>query len=101
MAARAVARAVGQVDRRFIAGHEALVAVRGGIADGAQGLGVFQESSDIVEGHLRQTRVLVAGKEGLALFPEALVSVHAAAIVSEEGLGHEGDGFAMFFGRRS
>ena len=40
----------------------------------------------------------VSGKEGLAFLPEALVGVHAAAVVAEERLGHERGGLAVSLG---
>ena len=38
----------------------------------------------------RQARVAVAGEEVLAALPEREVHVHAAAVVAEQRLGHEG-----------
>ena len=48
--------------------------------------------------HLRQAGIAVTGEQRLAALPQRLVSVHAAAVVLEDGLGHEGDGFAVLVG---
>src|ERR1035441_9865974 len=62
----AVARAVSQIDRRFVTRHEAFVTVRGGVANGAQGLGVFEQTAGVVKRHLAQSAVLLPGeKKGL------------------------------------
>ena len=94
----AIAAGVGQIHWRFIARHEPFVAVGGGIANGAEGPRMFEHASDVIERHLRQPGIFIARKERFAFFPEALVGVHPAAIVSKERLGHEGGRFAMPFG---
>ena len=47
---------------------------------------------------LRQAGIAVAGEQRLAALPQRLVSVHAAAVVLEERLGHEGHGLAVLVG---
>ena len=42
--------------------------------------------------------VAIAGKQRLAVFPDALVRVHAAAVVREKRLGHERHGLAVLVG---
>ena len=53
---RAVAAAVGEVDRRLVAGHQPLVAVGRRVGDGAQGRGVLEQAADGVHGPCRTAR---------------------------------------------
>src|ERR1035441_9929216 len=66
----AVAGTVSEVDRRFVTRHEAFVTVRGGVANGAQGLGVLEQTAGVIERHLAEAAVFLAGKERLALAPQ-------------------------------
>ena len=46
---RAVARGIGQFDRRLIAGYQALVAIGTGVGDGVEGAGVLDDAADVVQ----------------------------------------------------
>ena len=94
----AIAPRVGQVHGRFVAGHQAFVAVGGGRDDGGKRARVLQQAADVVQRHLAEARVAIAGEERLAVIPQTLVAVHAAAVVAEERLGHEGHGLAVLVG---
>ena len=90
-----VAAGVGEVDRRFVARHQALVAVGGGSDDRRQRPGVLQQTADVPQRQLAEARVAVAGEQRVAVLPQRLVGVHAAAVVGKQRLGHEGSGFAV------
>ena len=92
----AVALRIGQIDRGFIPGHQTLKRVGGRVGQCDQRIGVFERTADIVQSHFAQARVSRPGKERLIAFPEALMRVHARAIVFKEGFGHKGGGFAVF-----
>jgi hypothetical protein len=94
----AVPAGVGQVHRCFEARHQALVGVGGGVGECAQGLAVFQDAADGVEGFLGNAGVLVAGEQGVVVLPDADVGVHAGAVVFKKRFGHEGHGVAGFVG---
>ena len=92
----AVALGVHQVDGRFVSGHQAVVRVERGVGERHHGTGVVQNAADVVARHVGKPGV--AGfvvEEGCAVFPEALVGVHAGPVVACDGFGHEGDGFAV------
>ena len=58
---------------------------------------MLEQATDVPAGRLRQVGVGAFAKEqGLAGLPEALVHVHATAVVREHRLGHEGGRFAVF-----
>ena len=76
---RAIATAINEIYRRFVTRHQPLVAVGGGIAQGAQGGGVFEDAADGVQAHLAQAGIFVAGKERAVPFPQGKVHVHAAS----------------------
>ena len=59
---------------------------------------MFEQTASVIKRHFAQAAVFVAGKERLALFPNALVGVHAGAIVAKQRLGHESGGFAVLLG---
>ena len=59
------------------------------------GNNVFQDAANIIEGHLRQSRVLVAREQRLAFLPKTLVGVHPRAIVAIKRLRHERHCFPM------
>ena len=56
---------------------------------------MFDHAADVPEAGVRQTGVLVAGEEWLAVLPQRLVAVHARAVIAEVGLRHEGRGLAV------
>src|SRR5262249_28723796 len=85
----AVAAAVRQVDRRVVAGDEALVAVSRRVGEGAQRGGVAGQAAGGGQSQGAQTRVARAGVEVLAVLPQRRVYQHAAAVVAEQRLGHE------------
>ena len=95
---RTVAARVRQVHRRFEARHQALVGVGGGSDDRRQRRPVLDQAADVPQRHLRQAGIAVAGEQRLAVLPQRLVGVHAAAVVPEERLGHEGHGLAVLVG---
>ena len=53
---RAVARRVGEVDRRLEARHQALVRVGARVGDRVQRLGVLDDAADVVQREVRQAR---------------------------------------------
>ncbi len=57
-----------------------------------------QQSADVPERHLAQSGVIVAGKQRLAFSPQALVRVHAAAVIAKQRFRHEGDCFPVLIG---
>ncbi len=90
----AVLGGVGQVYRGLVAGHQPPVGVGTGGGEGQHRGGVLEQPADGVQGQFAEARVLPAREQRLALFPERDVRVHAAAVVLENRLGHEGDRFA-------
>ena len=50
---------------------------------------MLDQAADVPQRQLRQSRVTVAREERLAIFPQRLMGVHAAAVVLEERLRHE------------
>ena len=92
---RAVARRVGEQHGRFVTRDETLVGVRQRVGEGVDGLGVLQDTADVVQAHLREVGVLVAGEHRLAALPDRLMHVHARAVVAEQRLGHEGRRLAV------
>ncbi len=94
----AVARRVGEHHRRLEAGHQALVAVGAGVGEGVERLGVADDAADVVERQIRQPAVLVAGEQRAAFLLQRLVYVHAAAVVADQRLWHEGRGLAVAVG---
>ena len=50
-----------------------------------------EQTADRVQRRFAQVGVAVTGKERLAVLPQRQVGVHAAAVVREDRLGHEGD----------
>ena len=94
----AVACRVGQLDRRFEAGHQPLVGVGQRVGDGVQRTGVLDDAADVVQRKLGQAGIAVAGEEVLATLPDRLMHVHAGAVIADDGLGHEGRRFAVAVG---
>ena len=96
---RAVAGRVGDDDGGLVAGHQAAVGVGRRRADGQQGVDVLQDAADVPLGHLAQAGVAVLiVEQRLAVLPQALVGVHAGAVVGVDGLGHERDRLAVALG---
>ena len=95
---RAVLGRVGQLHRGFEARHQTLVRVRTRVGDGVQRAGVLDDAADVVQREVAQTGVAVTGEQVLAVLPDRLVHVHAAAVVADDGLGHEGGGLAVGVG---
>ena len=91
----AIAAGIGQIDWRFIARNQALIAVGGRRDDRRQRAGVLQQSADVPQRHLAEAGVHVAGEQWLPALPQALVGVHAAAVIAEQRLGHEGHALAV------
>ena len=65
---RTVAGRVGQLDRGFEAGDQALVRVGARVGDGVQRAGVLDDAADVVQRELGQAGVLVAGEQVLPSF---------------------------------
>ncbi len=57
---------------------------------------MLQDAADVVQARFTHPGVAVAGKQGLIIFPQALVHVHTGAVVIEQRFGHEGHGLAVF-----
>ena len=96
---RAVAPAVGEVDRRLVAGHQALVAVGRRIGEGAQGRGVLEQAADGVQGHVGQAGVAASRRRGcVPSFHSEVWTCMPRAVVPEERLGHEGGRLAVLAG---
>ena len=68
--------AIGKVHRRFVAWNQPLEAVGRRVRDGSQCPRVLDNSADVVESEFAQVGVPLPGKERLAIFPDALVTVH-------------------------
>lgn len=90
----AVAGGVGEDDGCLESRDEAFVGIIGGIGEGAEGGGVFEDAADVVQAEVTEAGVAIAGHDGGIAFPEGGVDMHAGAVVAVEGLGHEGGGFA-------
>ena len=86
---RTVARRIGQQHRRLEARDQPLVAVGARVGERVQGFGVLDDAADVVQRHLRQVGVGIAGEHRLAGLPDRLVDVHARTIVAVDRLGHE------------
>src|SRR5262245_22943600 len=50
---------------------------------------MLQNSTRVVQRHFRNPGVLVTGKQSLVAFPEALMTMHPAAVVVEHRFRHE------------
>ena len=60
---------------------------------------MLQDAADVPLRHLAQPGVAVlVVEQRLAVFPQALVGVHAGAVVGVDRLGHEGDRLAVALG---
>ena len=54
---------------------------------------MFDNTADVVQRLLRQTRVFVAREQVGAVLGQGHVAVHAGTVVAEHGFWHEGRGF--------
>ena len=88
-------RAVGEHDRRLEARHQPLVAVRARVCERVDRLRVLDDAADVIERDVRKSRVALAGEDVLAALLQRLVHVHAAAVVADERLRHEGERLAV------
>ena len=87
---RTVALRVHEVDRRFVAGHEPLVRVRGRRGEREDRRRVREQPADVPARHVGQTGVAgFVEEQRLAALPQRLVAVHARAVVLEDRLRHE------------
>ena len=94
-----IALGINQVHRSLEAWHQSLVAVGGGISECKETGSVLQQPSDVPTGSLGKVGVgAFAEKQGIAASPEALVYVHAAAVIGEHGFRHEGGRLAVLTG---
>ena len=95
---RTVLGRVGQLGRRLVVRHQALVGIGTRVGDRVQRLGMLDDPADIEQGRFRQTGVTVTGKGVLAVLPDRLVNVHTGTIVANDRLRHEGGGLAILMG---
>ena len=94
-AGRPVALGVDQVDRRLVAGHQAVVGVHRRVGEREQRGCVLEQAAHVVPAGVGQARVAhLVVEERRAVLPDALVAVHAGAVVTEDRLGHERGGLA-------
>ena len=96
---RSVARRVDEVDRRFEALDEAVVAVDRRVRECEHRRSVLQQSADVPAGEVGQLPVaLLVVEQRLAVEPQRLVRVHARSVVAEDRLRHERRGLAPLIG---
>src|SRR5205823_9331513 len=91
----AVALAVGQIHRRFVARNQAFVRVGRRAAQGAQRLGVFQQPPDVMQRQVAQARILIDRKQRFVFLPQRLMGVHAAAVVPKKRFDNHGYGLVL------
>ena len=94
-AARAVAGGIGAQHRCLEPRDQAFVAVGGGVGDGVQRFRVMQDAADEIQRVLAKVGVFVTRKQGLAVFPDRHVDVHARAVVALDRLRHKGHRLAI------
>src|SRR5437867_11280266 len=82
-ASTAVPTGISQVDGCLEAGRQPLVRVRRRIGDRRQGQRMLEDSADVPEAELGGPGIFFAGKERLPFLPDALMGVHAGAVVLE------------------
>src|SRR5690606_31384330 len=85
----AVARRVGEHDRRFKTRDQTLVGVGGRVGEGVQRLAVLDDTADEVQGGFGQTGIAFARKGILTVLADRYVHVHTGAVVAVQRLGHE------------
>src|SRR5690606_2271859 len=86
---RTIACRVGQNGWRFEPRNQALVAIGTRIAERIDGSSVLDDAADIPQCLLREPGVHVSRHDALAALLQRLVYVHAATVVTNQGLGHE------------
>src|SRR5207248_10339396 len=95
---RAIARRVGEINRRLEARDEPFVAVGSRIRQAGERGSVFQNSTDEKERSLTQASVTVAGKERFFVFPKRHVGVHARPVIGKVRFRYERDRFVVTLG---
>src|SRR5690606_33506756 len=81
----------GDVGRGLVTGHKTLVAVDGRGVEQAALLGILEDAGDVLLGGPGEEGRVIAVRHGiLAILPQRLVHVHAAAVAAEDRLRHEG-----------
>ena len=95
---RTVGGAVSEVHRGFVTRNQTAVAVGTWVGEGLDGTTMLEDTTDGVERILAQLGIGVTGEGVDAVFPDGHVAVHAAAVVTVDGLRHKGGGLAMLEG---
>ena len=95
---RTVTGGVGQHNRCFVARNQTLVAIGCRVGKGVDGLGVLDDTTDIVKRCFAQAGIAVTCEQVLAVFAQGHVYVHAGAVITNHRLGHEGGGFTVGVG---
>src|SRR6476619_4224044 len=93
-----MARGVSEIDWCLKSGNETFVTVGLRVRYTGKRGRVFQNSADEKERSVGQSRVTVAGEKRFIAFPKRDASMHAAAVIGEEWLGHKSDGFVVPLG---
>src|SRR6185369_17682339 len=81
---------VSEVDGGLESGNQPFVAVGGRICQARERRRVFQDSTNEKQGDITEPGVAVPGEKRFVAVPKRNVSVHAAAVVAEDWLWHEG-----------
>jgi len=89
MRGRTVAARIREVDRSLEARNEPAIRIGRGVGQRGDRFRVLDDPADVVERDIGKSGVAVATEEGLALLPDRLVGMHAAAVVAEHRLRHE------------
>src|SRR5262249_61133129 len=85
-----VALRIKNIDWGFIAGNKSAIGVRRRGDECAQRVGMLQYATDIVASRIADQRVVLSVVEDvLAPLPQALVRVHAGAVVLKNWLRHD------------
>ena len=50
---------------------------------------MLEDSPDVVKGGFTETAIFITGEGVISAFEDRLVNMHATAVVSDQGLGHE------------
>ena len=89
---------VSQIYRCLESRDQTLVRVGGWIGECTNGLAVFQNAADGIQGFLGNPGILIPGEQRFAFVPDADMGVHAGSVVFKERFGHKGDGVAVTMG---